>query len=496
MEIRRKVVLLSVALGVVGCQYLPVGNPYRPPVADAGVGDSDEDPAAARAAVSRPASVETGTLTVRINFKPNRDRGIQAKISDIAYLDFLLQGPTENQIRRLEVAGLSGDASVTFPGLPSGAHQLKVQARTTSEYLIGESGQSFQIEQGKTSQANLQLTLIPDDGAVSAVVSIVEPGPVASPTPPPSVGDGNAAPPQLSLPPFRHSVIAGSGQEGFQDGLASDASFTSPIGTALDANGNLYVLDYDRIRKVTPDGLVTTVAQSSSFVDAEWSGRTAAVDDQGNIYVFQHIGCKIQRVSPDGEVSDFVGSGSPGYADGQGTNAQFNRISGMARLSNGSFLVTDYWNQMIRTVSAEGVVSRFSGSGSPGSVDGAAAEAQFSEPHGGTLDSQGRYWFVDHYQARVRYVDPDGRAHTLRQSDGLPVDYGWGWAALPNVPGVGTLLSGGSDGVALFTEATGLVPYIGGNEFQGRYPSMVYHPSGQVWLVDRGNRCIRRIEFL
>jgi serine/threonine protein kinase/streptogramin lyase len=157
------------------------------------------------------------------------------------------------------------------------------------------------------------------------------------------------------------TTLAGrAGRTGAQDGAASAARFNAPAALALDATGNLYVADSanDCIRKISPRGQVTTVAGlASQSGSADGVGPAArfnnpeglAVDPQGNLFVADTDNDTIRRIAPDGTVTTLVGqAGLTGAADGGGSAARLNHPTGLALDTDGALLITDANNQVIR----------------------------------------------------------------------------------------------------------------------------------------------------
>jgi sugar lactone lactonase YvrE len=150
------------------------------------------------------------------------------------------------------------------------------------------------------------------------------------------------------------STLAGEGSTGYVDGLGTAALFNRPYDVAVDGAGNVYVVDREnsRIRKITPTGVVTTFAGSSPGY-ADGTGTAAqfnvlngvTLDARGNLYVSDNQ--RIRRITPDGVVTTLAG-GSPGYADGTGTAARFETPSGLAVDASGNLYVGDSGNNRIR----------------------------------------------------------------------------------------------------------------------------------------------------
>ncbi len=153
------------------------------------------------------------------------------------------------------------------------------------------------------------------------------------------------------------SHFAGDGTTGFKDGTVDNAEFMDPTGICADANGNVYVADGHRIRKIS-NGQVTTIAGSATvgYVDgkgasAEFGGAMGlCVDSKGNVYVADVNNSVIRMVTPDGTVSTVAGNGSSGYKDGDPKVAEFNQPSNLCFDPNGNLFIADYGNSVIRKI--------------------------------------------------------------------------------------------------------------------------------------------------
>ncbi|MBP1603726.1 MAG: hypothetical protein H6Q09_898, partial [Acidobacteria bacterium] len=222
------------------------------------------------------------------------------------------------------------------------------------------------------------------------------------------------------------TTFAGSGAAGGADGTGTAASFNGPRGIAIDASGTLYVAESwgHRIRKITPEAVVTTAAGNGTagYVDAQgtnarfWYPSGIAVDGDGTLYVTEEHNCTVRRITPAGEVTTLAGDGTAGYVDATGTEARFNVPFGVAVDAAGNVYVADSFNHRIRKVTAAGVVTTVAGSGTPGSANGTGTAAQFNEPWGLAIDTAGNVYVAERVNHLVRRIGPDGTVTTLAGS--------------------------------------------------------------------------------
>ncbi len=186
------------------------------------------------------------------------------------------------------------------------------------------------------------------------------------------------------------STVAGDGSPVFRDGKQS--GFSDPFGVAVVKDGTIYVADAgesNRIRKISPDGSVTTLAGGrEGFADgvgaaASFNTPSALVlGPDGNLYVADTANNRIRKITPEGQVSTVAGDGTAGYVDGPVANAQFNGPIGLAVSEGGDIYVADTYNDVIRMITTEGEVTTIAGAGAPGYADGAQKAARFDTPCG------------------------------------------------------------------------------------------------------------------
>jgi hypothetical protein len=228
------------------------------------------------------------------------------------------------------------------------------------------------------------------------------------------------------------TTLAGSaGQTGSADGMGGVARFNGPSGVAVDGAGNVYVADAynSTIRVVTSAGMVTTLAGNPGQLgSADGTGSASqfyypsgvAVDGEGHVYVADAYNNTIRKVTPGGMVTTLAGTpGQAGNMDGTGAAARFNGPFGIAVDGAGNVYVADAYNSSIRMLTSDGVVTTLAGTpGQAGSTDGTGSGAQFYFPYGVAVDGAGSVYVADTGNSTVRKVTTNGVVTTLAGSAG------------------------------------------------------------------------------
>ncbi len=169
---------------------------------------------------------------------------------------------------------------------------------------------------------------------------------------------------------YQVEIFAGSGKAGFLEAMGINAQFNSPRGITIDKNGNLFVAD------------------------------------TGN--------CKIRKITSEGIVSTFAGTGEKGNTDGNATSAKFESPEDLVFDSNGNLFITDVFN--IRKITPEGIVSTFTGNNKPGFNDGVGSEAQFNSLTRIAIDKSNNIYVIDTENNALRIVSNDRKVTTYKSA--------------------------------------------------------------------------------
>ena len=275
----------------------------------------------------------------------------------------------------------------------------------------------------------------------------------------------------VSYPLSVATFVGDAGIAGSADGSGRGAQFDSPNGLAFDQLGNLYVADIlnNTIRKVTPAGVVTTLAGTAGIAgSADGIGPAAqfnqpdgmAIDSGGNLYVADYGNDTIRMVTPAGVVTTLAGvAGVAGSANGTGNGALFMGPRAVTLDPAGNLYVSD-GSSTIRKIAPGGVVSTLAGTaGVTGSADGLGAAAQFNGPRGLRVDAAGNLWVADRDNDLIRLVTPAGRVTTVAGVAGA---------------------EGDADGIG--TSARLALPY-----------GLVFDPAGNLYFTEEDAETVRLI---
>jgi sugar lactone lactonase YvrE len=222
----------------------------------------------------------------------------------------------------------------------------------------------------------------------------------------------------------RVNTLAGDGVPSVRDDAnATQASFADPFGIVVDAQGNVFVSDAgasNRIRKITPQGAVATVAGGEEkFADGTGSSASfnspsaLALDASGNIFVADTGNNRIRKLARDGTVTTIAGDGAAGYHNGRASAAEFDAPVGVAVDRRGNIYVADTYNDRIRLITPDGDVKTVAGGSTPAYADGDAESARFDTPSAIAVSSSGDLFVADTGNNRLRKIGRDGQVSTL-----------------------------------------------------------------------------------
>jgi hypothetical protein len=321
------------------------------------------------------------------------------------------------------------------------------------------------------------------------------------------------------------TTYAGDGGQSVARGLSS------PYGVAIDSQDRVYIADsaLHAVRRINSDGTVTTIAGTGTAGSTGDGGPATAArlntpvrlafDSAGNLYIADSGNNKIRKVTPAGIISTVAGTGPAGSQGdgGQATSARLRTPYDIAFGPDGSMYIADRANHKIRKVAPNGIISTFAGTGSAGynGDDITATSARLNSPYGVDVDFEGNVYIADYDNERVRKVDTNrvmttyaGTGIATIDGDGGPaVDAGLHKPMYVNVVPSGDLYIGESnnnrirlvhDGTIDTLAGSGQFGYLG----DGRSPvfstwqrpsAMALDSVGNLWVADRLNRRIRVI---
>ncbi|HKQ38025.1 MAG TPA: immunoglobulin domain-containing protein [Verrucomicrobiae bacterium] len=377
-------------------------------------------------------------------------------------------------------------ALATPPGITNQPENITVARTYDATFQVGASNQTILAYQWRKNGTDIPGAVGPsytitnvqngDAGSYSVTLSNVR-GQAAS---------SNA---QLSVTvPYTFGTLAGTPRVfGTNDGIGYQARFNSPRGIAVDTNGCLYVCDFHNhtIRKITPDGVVSTLAGSPGIygwkdglgTDALFtSPRRATADRAGNLFVADNGNAVVRKITSDGNVTTIAGAPQqPGAANGTNTAARFDGPSDVAVDSSGNLFVADADNHSIRKITPSGsnwIVTTIAGNLTQGGIaDGTNNLARFRHPIGLELDRDGNIYVTDNVAHNIRKIRPAGTNWIVTTLAGLADNPGY-------ADGKGTH--------ARFNAPIGVAVDAAGNVFIGDDGTMTVRkitPDGQVITI-------------
>jgi uncharacterized protein (TIGR03437 family) len=344
------------------------------------------------------------------------------------------------------ISGLSTDAVGNLYVLVSGGPLVKIAPDLTMTTVAQISGNSMVGDsagnQSISDFANNRILKVDTTGAVSTVTEVSGPqGLARDPQGNLYVSQPNLAMVVRIAPDGTVTPVAGNGTALYSGdgGPATQAGLMLPADVAVDPAGNVYIGDLDngRIRKVDTNGIIRTLAGCGCGPDGvpvSWakagSPLGVAADAGGNIYFSDTSQYVVRKIAPDGTITTVAGNGEPGSSgdNGPATGARLTFPTGLAVDAAGNLYIADEQANRIRKVTPGGIIQTVAGNGVSGfgGDGGPAAAAMLAFPDGVAADAAGNLYIADTASHRIRKVTPDGIIHTIGGSDqpGLAGDGG------------------------------------------------------------------------
>ncbi|MGH8907595.1 MAG: hypothetical protein ACRD0K_13975, partial [Egibacteraceae bacterium] len=330
------------------------------------------------------------------------------------------------------------------------------------------------------------------------------------------------------------TTVAGTGAEGSSGdgGPATQAQLAAPTGIAIGTDGAVYIADTDnhRIRRIDPNGTITTIAGTGAYRFAGDGGPATqaplaaptgiAIGPDGALYIADTDNHRIRQIDPNGTITTLAGTGTEGFSGDNepATQAQLDDPQGVAIGPDGAVSIADTDNHRIRRVDPNGIITTLAGTGTEGFAGdrGPATQAQLDSPEGIAIAGDGTLYIADTDNHRIRQIDPNGTITTLAGTgakgffgDGGPATQAQ--LAYPTSVAIGTdgALSIADDGNhrirgidagGAITTLAGTGPGYPGDGGPARRAQLdlptgvAIGPDGAVYVVDTDNDRVRRID--
>jgi hypothetical protein len=320
-----------------------------------------------------------------------------------------------------------------------------------------------------------------------------------------------------NLPNGTITTVAGNGTNGYSGdgGMAIHASLNAPYAVALDAQGELFIVDYGNsvIREVNTNGIIATVAGGGSgdagyvgpATNASFNGPEGiTVDAFGNLLIADTYSQCIRKMNTSGIIRTVAGNGNYGYSGdgGPATNACLNAPEDVAVDASGNLLIADNWNSLIRKVNTNGIITKVAGNGSwiASGDGGSATNAGVGLPIAVALDASGNLFILDEYNNAIRKINTNGIITTVRNGcsgdSDLKTDAFGNLFISVNILNVISELD--TNGIATTVAGTGTGGYYGDggaatNASLSSPKGVLIDADNNLFIADSGNNVVRKV---
>ena len=321
-----------------------------------------------------------------------------------------------------------------------------------------------------------------------------------------------------NLLPLAATTCAGGGAGG-DGGPATDASLSAPLGVFVDGAGNIFIAEGggNRVRKVSPNGVITTIAGTGATNysgDGGWSTNAGlnlpsdiVEDSAGNVFIADTANNVIRKVSTSGIITTWAGTGVADYSGdgGPATNAMINAPLGLALDNAGNLLVADAGNQRVRLIGPTGIISTLAGNGSAAFAGdgGAATNASLSDPTGVAVDKAGNVYIADFDNSRVRQVATNGDIATVAGNGSYYTSGDGGAATNASLDSPLRVAADMLGNLLIGDEYEGLIRKVDTNGIITTLVSGLNHPAGmaadaaeKLFIADATNNRIAEVSLL
>ena len=447
----------------------------------------------------------------------NAQLNLPAGVAVDTFGNVYIADTSNHRIRKLDTNGIittvAGNGNFAYSG--DGGPATSASLKSPSGVAFDSSGNLFIAD-----KANNVIRKVNPSGIITTVVFSSQ---ITSPTGVAVDGAGNLFIPTGSVirkvnPSGQLTTVAGTSSGGYtgDGGFATNATFNTISGVAVDTSGNLFIADKNNnaIRKVNTNGIITTIVSIAGGLSAPLG---IVVDSTGNLFI--PSGNVIRKVATNGLITTVAGNGAGGYSGdgGPATSASLFAPSCVAVDTSGNLFIADTSNYSIRKVDTNGIISTVAGVAGSFGDGGSATDAILSNPQGVAVDAAGNLFIADTSTYRIRKVDTNAIITTVAGSGVGGYSGDGGFATNANlfyplgvaVDAAGNLFIADQNSQRIRkVDTNGIITTVAGNgsnSYNGdggfATNASLYNPSGvtvdtsgNLFIADQSNHRIRKVD--